>query len=172
MSRRIDRFDAALTLVLVATLGMFALICMAGCTDSARHAYGYTEPKIKASRGILGTSFEASGQLNGNGQVKYDPESKAFEVVFNVQHEVVDVYDAQARRITDEFLEGRRDEYAFKIEAAKVIGNMLNDLARTLTTLGLGLSGADGATLLGAGRALSEAIRPLAVVNVTTNGVP
>ena len=186
MRLRIDGASAGLTIAIGSILGLFVL-CACGCSDSARHQFGYTEPAIEFSHGALsGTHARASTNLNGKAEIMVDPDTqKITGLKVELSSDPREVYAAQAARVTQEFLAGRQLEYAFKIEAAKVISAALVDVARAAMTMGLAIGGDAGSSIIGAAKQLftaadgdpdlAEVVRLLkeigAAVNVTTNGV-
>ena len=186
MSRRIDGASAGLTIAIGSILGLFVL-CACGCTDPATHQFAYSEPAVLVDHGVLsGTHIKVSSKFTGSVDVKRDPETgEVQELHAEVASDPVDVYAAQAARVTQNFLAGRQAEYGFKIEAAKVISAALVDVARAAMTMGLAIGGDAGSSIIGAAKQLftaadgdpdlAEVVRLLkeigAAVNANTNGV-
>lgn len=117
-------------------------ITQTGCsTDSVRHAFGYTEPalQVQATQGLFGggVKFKASSQFSGNVDAEIDPETqrvKSFSA--RIDSNVTDVYDAQGRRITENFLAGRSMEYNFKLEQQKLANEFGFAVVNAIQTLG------------------------------------
>lgn len=131
-----------------------------GCTDSAKHQFGYTEPAIEAHHGFFsGTKVKVSSNFTGKVDLSRDAETGQIQTLHaEVTSNPIEVYDAQGRRITENFLKGRELEYGFKVEAAKVIVDGITSLAGTLVTLG---AARNDPALTNAGMSLLDRIGPL-----------
>ena len=138
------------------------LVGIAGCTDSAEHQFGYTEPGIAASHGLFGTKVRISSEFSGKADLKRNPETGQFEDIHvEMTSGVADVYDAQGRRITENFLKGRELEYGFKVEATREVFvglNGLADKAVSLMSMGFARGGSDGPQLVNQGQSLLSSV--------------
>jgi YD repeat-containing protein len=134
--------------------------CIFGCTDSARHQFGYTEPGIRVTKGILGASVDVSSNISGHVELVLDPSGKVTGLKADLTSGVTDVYDAQGRRINENFLKGRALEYDFKVAAVNAVGqqvsNVLSSAGQMLLGFGAARSGSDGQAIMQQGLSLLQ----------------
>lgn len=136
---------------LLAVTALTGTTCIgtAGCSqqDVAR-AFGYTEPalEVMAHTGLFGggVKFRASSEFSGMADATIDPETgKVTGFKATVNSGVTDVYDAQGRRITENFLAGRNIEWAGMIRQQELVNEGLRDFwavaSKAIDTLGPGM---------------------------------
>ena len=138
-------------LATLATFGAGCLTTQGGCvSDDVRRAFGYTQPDQGGSvvvdlgwgrkRIIIGSDFE--GHVTGS----YNPETGAFDVDATISSNASAIYDAQGRRINDNFVASRNLEWQGKAAAIAEWGRAIQaallaggDAASKVVTAGLPL---------------------------------
>ena len=162
MSARLSRIvESGIFLMLIGILAFMVSQCV-GCTDSAAHQFAYSEPAIAFEHSIWGTKAKVSSQFTGKVDLARDAETGQIQTLHaEVESNVVDVYDAQGRRITENFLKGRSLEYGFKVEATREVFAGLNGLADkavSLMSMGFARGGAEGPQLVSQGQSLLASV--------------
>ena len=111
----------------VSTLAV-VLLCggclLCGClSDDVRSAFGFSNPTLEASyHPLWGVKFKAGSNFTGDVHAEWDADSNAFLVEAGVSSDVSGVLNAEAARITENFLAGRKLEYEHKIRQAEIVG--------------------------------------------------
>ena len=93
-----------------------------GClSDDVARAFGYTTPGIHVSKGLFG--LEVSADSDVAGLVKLDVNTNGtLHAEATLNSDASAVTTAQGARITEQFLEARRIEWAGKEAQAKLVG--------------------------------------------------
>ena len=115
-----------------------------GCVMTASELAKYSNPAIKAHHSFLfGTSVEIGTNFKGKGKLQYDPKTGAINADVEIDSDVVSVVDAEGRRITEGFIQLRKDEAARVVEQHRIAGDTIKSVAGTIAQ-GFGLIGAKG----------------------------
>jgi len=103
-------------------VGGLMLLPSAGCqSDDVARAFGYTTPGIHAEQSIFGVSIDVDSDIQGTVTIDYTTNG-ALHASATLNSKASAVTQAQGERIHDNFLEGRRIEWAGKEAQALAVG--------------------------------------------------
>ena len=103
-----------------------------GCVMDARQLAGYSNPSVEVHRGIFGTTVKVPTNFEGDATGEYNPETKMFKFAVKVRSDVSGVLNAEAARITDQFVQLRKDEAARVVEQHRIAGETIKAVASTV----------------------------------------
>ncbi len=142
-----NRFAFLTTLLLPLVIGDAA--CLTGCiaSDGVKEAFGFTEGSVEVVYTPLFTALKIGSEFAGDLDADYNAETKQWRVKGKITSDPTGVIAAQGDRITENFLEGRRIEWAGKEAVERQRGeNITNGInaASNLIANGLALIAGGG----------------------------
>lgn len=96
------------------TFGAGCLTTQGGCSMNASALAGFSNPAVRMTRGLFGTSAEIGTDFAGHGELHYDPDTGKIDVLVDVNSQVSPVVTAEGVR-ADHLVELR------KIEAERIV---------------------------------------------------
>ena len=103
-----------------------------GCVMDARQLAGYSNPSVEVRHGIFGTTVKVgtNAGIKASGRYNTKTGDASFEVDAN--SDVSGVVSAEGARITQEFIQLRKDEAARVVEQHRIAGETIKAVASTV----------------------------------------